>query len=187
LSVIENPKSSRGNDYGSWLGNNKPPSHRQILRQTIDEILPNVTTYYGFIEQLTAAGFEVSTKRKYTTAKLSDWGRTVRIDTLGDGYTIAAIMERLGVGKVRASSGDSGVQTRVSLLVDIQAKLQDGKGAGYKQWAHIFNVKQMAKTLVFLKENGIDSYEDLKKKSSSASGDFAALTKRIKEIESRQK
>ena len=41
--------------------------------------------------------------------------------------------------------------------------------------------------MIFLKENGIDSYEELKKKSSSASGDFAALTKRIRETEVRQK
>jgi uncharacterized protein involved in exopolysaccharide biosynthesis len=48
-------------------------------------------------------------------------------------------------------------------------------------------LKEAARTLIFLKENGIDSYEDLKKKSSSASGDFAKLTKRIKDIEARQK
>jgi hypothetical protein len=92
-------------------------------------------------------------------------------------------MARLGITKVRGGNSDSGVQTSVSLLVDIQAKLQEGKGAGYEQWAHIFNVKQMAKTLIFLQEQGIESYEELKKKSSSASGDFAALAKRIKEIE----
>ena len=40
---------------------------------------------------------------------------------------------------------------------------------------------------MILQENGIDSYEDLKKKSSSASGEFAALTTKIKEIETRQK
>ena len=60
-------------------------------------------------------------------------------------------------------------------------------GAGYAQWAKIFNLKEAAKTLIFLKENGIDSYEDLVKKSSSASGDFAARTKRIRETEMRQK
>jgi hypothetical protein len=82
---------------------------------------------------------------------------------------------------------DAPRQKSVSLLIDIQAKIREGKGAGYAQWAKIFNLQQAAKTLIFLKENGIDSYEDLKKKSSSASGDFAALTKRIKEIEARQK
>jgi len=71
------------------------------------------------------------------------------------------------------------------LLIDIQAKIREGKGAGYEHWARIFNLKEAAKTLIFLKEKGIDSYEDLKKKAPSASGDFSALTKKIKESEQR--
>ena len=34
-----------------------------------------------------------------------------------------------------------------------------------------------------MKENGIDSYDDLVKKSSSSSSDFSALTKKIKDTE----
>jgi hypothetical protein len=77
--------------------------------------------------------------------------------------------------------------TAPNLLIDIQAKLQAGKGVGYAQWAKVFNLKEAAKTLIFLKENGIDSYGDLIKKSSAASGDFNACTKRIREIEARQR
>jgi len=36
-----------------------------------------------------------------------------------------------------------------------------------------------------LQENGIDSYDDLKKKASSASGGFTALTKKIRDTETR--
>ena len=39
-------------------------------------------------------------------------------------------------------------------IQDIQAKLQAGKGAGYAQWAKVFNLKQMAKTLNYLTERG---------------------------------
>ena len=48
-------------------------------------------------------------------------------------------------------------------------------------------MKQAAKTLIFLKENGIDNYKDLVVKSSKASGDYAAQTKQIRDIEARQK
>jgi len=44
----------------------------------------------------------------------------------------------------------------------------------------------MARTLIYLKENGIDSYDELAQKSSSASGDFQKKLTRIKEIETRQ-
>ena len=36
-----------------------------------------------------------------------------------------------------------------------------------------------------MQENGIDSYDDLKKKASSASGGFAALNKKIRDAETR--
>ena len=45
----------------------------------------------------------------------------------------------------------------------------------------------MARTLIYLKENGIDSYDELVQKSSSASGDFHKKLTRIKEIETQQK
>jgi hypothetical protein len=45
----------------------------------------------------------------------------------------------------------------------------------------------MARTLIYLKENGIDSYDELVQRSSAASGGFHKKTGRIKEIETRQK
>jgi hypothetical protein len=54
-----------------------------------------------------------------------------------------------------------------------------------ENWAKIFNLKEAARTLIFLQEQGIDSYDDLKKKSSSATGGFAELNKKIREVEAR--
>lgn len=49
-------------------------------------------------------------------------------------------------------------------MVDIQKKLQEGKGPGYERWAKVFNLKQMAQTINFLTENVITDYEALVKK-----------------------
>jgi hypothetical protein len=195
LSVIENPKPSKGRDYGDWLGEDKPLSHKEIVKRKIDELAPSCSSFEDLLSKLKADGFEVNAKRKYISVRAPGWGKNLRLDTLKGEYTEAAIRARLGKAKVITGGGDSGTmkradaprQSSVSLLIDIQAKIREGKSAGYAQWAKIFNLQQAAKTLIFLKENGIDSYDDLKKKSSSASGDFAALTKRIKEIETRQK
>lgn len=54
---------------------------------------------------------------------------------------------------------------QVNLLVDIQAKLQAGKGAGYERWAKVFNLKQMAQTLNYLSENNLMNIEDLTAKT----------------------
>ena len=74
----------------------------------------------------------------------------------------------------------------VAFLVSlIQQKMAEGKGGGYEQWATLFNLKQSAKTLLFLKEQGVDSYDDLVKKSAAVSAEFNARLSKIKEIEKR--
>ena len=72
-------------------------------------------------------------------------------------------------------------------MIDIQAKIRQGYGEGYEHWARIFNLKQAAKTLIFLQENGIDSYDDLKAKASAVSGKMLRLTSEIRDIEQKQK
>lgn len=42
--------------------------------------------------------------------------------------------------------------------------MQAAKGAGYNQWAKIYNLKQMSAALQYLQENGLLSYEELEAK-----------------------
>ena len=74
---------------------------------------------------------------------------------------------------------------KVNLLVDIQAKLQVGKGAGYARWAKVFNLKQMAQTLNYLSEHGLLDYADLKAKTAEATARYHALSDQIKATEKR--
>jgi hypothetical protein len=194
LSVIENPKPSKGRNYGDWLGDDKEPNWNEKIRRKIDELVPSSQTFEDFLSALKSEGYTVKENRKHISVCAPGQKRAWRLNTLGGDYTESAIRSRLGIARVITGGGDSGTHKRtaavgrqVSLLVDIQAKIQEGKGAGYAQWAKVHNLKEAARTLIFLKENGIDSYEELVKKSSSASGDFAALTKKIKDIEMRQK
>ena len=74
---------------------------------------------------------------------------------------------------------------QVNLLVDIQAKLQAGKGPGYERWAKTFNLKQMAHTLNYLTENNLVSYDALSEKAVEAGARFHALSAQIKATEKR--
>ena len=74
---------------------------------------------------------------------------------------------------------------KINLLVDIQAKLQTGKGPGYERWAKIFNLKQMAQTINFLTENNITDYETLVEKTKAATDRYHELSQQIKQIEKR--
>jgi hypothetical protein len=186
LSVIENPKPPHKH-YGEWLGEDKKPSWKSVIKAKIDEVTPTCKSFADFLDALRKVGYNVKDGGKYISVAAPGQKKPTRLKSLGEGYDEAAIRARLGVGKVRVSGGDSGVHTRVSLLIDIQEKIRQGKGAGYEHFAKIFNLKEAAKTLLFLQERGIDSYDDLVKKSAAASAELSAVSKRISEIDGQQK
>ena len=76
-------------------------------------------------------------------------------------------------------------QTQINLLIDIQARMQQGKGPGYQHWAKSFNLKQMAQTVLYLQERGLLDYDELVKKASGASARFRELSAEIKAAEQR--
>lgn len=71
------------------------------------------------------------------------------------------------------------------MLIDIEAKLQQGKGAGYEKWAKTFNLKESAKTLIYLQEHGLDDYEVLSAKAEEAGRRFDMISDKIKASEKR--
>ena len=72
-----------------------------------------------------------------------------------------------------------------NLLVDIQAKLQAGKGAGYARWAKVFNLKQMAQTMNYLSEHNLLEYAVLEEKAAAATAHHNELSAQIKAAEKR--
>ena len=74
---------------------------------------------------------------------------------------------------------------RVNLLVDIQAKLQEGKGAGYARWARSFNLKQLAQTMNYLTDHGLLEYAALADKAAAATARHNELSAQIKAAEKR--
>ena len=71
------------------------------------------------------------------------------------------------------------------LLVDIQAKLAEGKGGGYERWAKKHNLKEMSKTLIFLQQQKISSADELKERADAALSRYHELGDSIKTSEKR--
>ena len=71
------------------------------------------------------------------------------------------------------------------LLVDIQAKLSEGKGEGYARWAKRYNLKEMSKTLIFLQENKIGSIEEMQERVNATTAQYHELGDSIKAAEQR--
>ena len=74
---------------------------------------------------------------------------------------------------------------KTDLLIDIQEKLKQGKGGGYKRWATVYNIKQMAQTLLFLQEKDIRSHDVLSEKANGSAARFNELSQSIKDAEKR--
>ena len=71
------------------------------------------------------------------------------------------------------------------MLIDIQAKMAAGKGAGYERWAKIFNLKEAAKTVNFLIENGLTDSDELAARAAQAGERFDDVSRNIKQLEAR--
>jgi hypothetical protein len=108
-------------------------------------------------------GCEVSKRGKSYRLKLSGWEKAARMDSLGEGYGLEDLRAVLLGKKAHTPRKKTVTQAeppKVNLLVDIQAKLLAGKGAGYARWAKVFNLKQMAQTMNYLSENNLLEYTD---------------------------
>ncbi|MDL2238097.1 relaxase/mobilization nuclease domain-containing protein [Christensenellaceae bacterium OttesenSCG-928-K19] len=188
LSVIKEPKPSRGNNYGKWLGDDKPLSHKKQLIMAVDTALDQKpATFEDFLSLMRAAGYTINTKRKHITFLAPGWDKPTRMDTLREEYTEEAVRDRIAGRHVFSSGGREPAAaptvSRPSLLIDIQSKIQQGKGAGYERWARVFNLKQAAQTLLYLQQHGLDSYDALQDKTSATTARFHDLSEKTKSLE----
>ena len=200
LSIVENPKPSRGS-YRDWQDKKEPQTNKDKLQEMIDSFLSAGMVFEQFIGQMHYAGCEVK-RGKYLAFKIPGAERFIRVKSLGADYTEEALRERCSgkrtVAPRKKSDDDSerkaaeymeavNNQYRPRLLFDIQAQIAAGAGDGYVHWMKIFNLKSAARTLIFLKDNGIDSYDELCEKSAAASSEYHKVSSRLKEIGDRQK
>ena len=169
------------------MGSQKQPSHQEQLRWAIDAALEEKPKdFEELLKKLEATGIEVNRERKYLRFRLSPENRYTRCDTLKGDYTEQGIRERIGgtrTVKPRRASPQKPV-SKVGLLVDIEAAIRSGIGPGYERWAKVFNLKQLSQAVLYLKEHGDMSYEDLQKKSDAATASVNALSVQVKELES---
>ncbi len=82
--------------------------------------------------------------------------------------------------KGRYSRTKNYTDKKLEFIKDIESKVLTGKGRGYVNWAKKFNAKQMAKTILFLQEHKISSYEELKAITDERSGKVRLLMDSMK-------
>ncbi|MDD3228251.1 MAG: relaxase/mobilization nuclease domain-containing protein [Oscillospiraceae bacterium] len=186
LSVIENPKRHSRSAYNKWSGYKKTPSHRELLLEAIDAALAKKPeTFEVFLALLQDAGYTVKRGANVTVCHTGQ--KNIRLRSLKGGYTedeIRAIISGQKTHTPRKKHAPDAVK-KSTLLIDIQAKLDAGKGAGYANWANKYNLKQMAQTVLYLQDHNLADLSELAAKVDSATGRFDELSDEIKNAEKR--
>ena len=165
-----------------------PPkeSNRDRLCDIIDSILAEKPKdYEDFLQKLEQQGYEVK-RGKYTSVKGARQKRFIRFKTLGAGYSEDELQAVIaGKTEHRPRQTQPFQEPPFQLLVDIQAKLSEGKSEGYARWAKRYNLKEMSKTLIFLQENKIGSIEEMQERVDAATARYHELGDSIKASENR--
>ena len=166
-----------------------PPkeSNRDKLCSVIDGILldEKPANFEAFLQKLEQQGYEIK-RGKHTSVKGARQKRFIRFRTLGAGYSedeIKAVIA--GEAEHRLHQKQPPKEQPFHLLVDIQAKLSEGKSEGYARWAKKYNLKEMSKTLIFLQEHKIGSADELNERTAAATEKYHQLGDSIKAAETR--
>ena len=165
-----------------------PPkeSNRDRLCGIIDSILAEKPKdYEDFLQKLEQQGYEVK-RGKYTSVKGARQKRFIRFKTLGAGYSEDELQAVIaGKTEHHPRQIQPLQEPPFQLLVDIQAKLAEGKSEGYARWAKKYNLKEMSKTLIFLQEKKIGSIKEMQERVDAATARYHELGDSIKAAETR--
>lgn len=166
----------------------KKRSQRDELCAAIDEVLrQKPETFDKLIQQLSEIGYEFKDgKQKAFRGK--EQKRFIRLRSLGEGYSeeeLRAVISGKTLHKAKNTSRQVHTQRQFQMLIDIEAKLAEGKSGGYERWAKKFNRKEAAKTVCLLKERGIGDYDELAALTERLTNHFGELSDSIKLAEKR--
>ena len=165
------------------------PSIRDQIRADIDAAMRQKPQSFqelaGLLEQ---AGYEYQ-EGKHPAIRGKNQKKFIRFKSLGEGYTpedlalVFAGQREHRPHKLRKRAEQS--EQKLNLLIDIQTKLAAGRSAGYERWAKVFNLKQMAKALMLLQQNSIESMAQLNDHTSASVQHLEELKDSIRADEAR--
>lgn len=161
--------------------------NRDVLCEDIDAVLQKKPeSFEAFLQELRALDYEIKCG-KHISVKGKNQARFIRLPSLEEGYTEADLRAHfLGQQehKPREKCNHRTDARPFNLVIDIQSKLQN-KGAGYQRWASVYNLKQMSKTLLFLRDHKIESMEQLGQLVQQQTAKRDALISSIQQSEKR--
>ena len=187
LSVVVNPQK-RGLSYNKWSSPKDKLTNRDMLRLAIDLTLQSKPkTMDELFALLQQSGYEIK-RGKDISLKLDGHKKFTRLSSIGGGYSyeeLMAIIENNAPHDPFVKKKYPNLQQRAAFISALESKLNCGKGPRYDQAIKVIMLKQMAKTIVFLEENGYSDLSEIASAATNAEKQFHELRERIKKAESR--
>lgn len=158
---------------------------RDELRSVLDDLAQRKPKDWGdYLRLLREEGYEIK-YGKHLALKGRAQKKFIRLDSLGEGYSEEVLRQKISFANVKSIKREV-PSYEVDLLIDIQNRAL-GKGAGYTAWAKKYNLKQTGKTLLFLQQHNIHSYEELEKVVQTTVDGSDSLLASIREKDARIK
>ena len=178
LSVIV-PGQEKGKSYVEHQAVRNGTSYKAKLKSAIDRLLPACTDLDDLLRRLQEEGYEIR-RGKYISCRASNQERFTRLKTLGIDYTEEALTARIA-GRTRPSKRPKVLDGSIQRI----AVIQGNQSSGLQHWAKLQKLKEGAKTLNYLAEHGIDSYEALGNRLAELNAAVDDSLASIKAIEAR--
>ena len=175
----------------------QPPKQKKFetvkdtLRKQISSVLYRATSFEDFSDKLMQQ-YGITVKESRGCLSYLPAGRTkfIRAKHLGDKLEKEQVLAALAQN-IRLAPTIQPIATdkpdKIQKLVDIQAKLKQGKGIGYERWAKKHNLKAMAQTLILLQEKGLLNEDALDQRIAELDTKFHDSLAVVKDLEGRMK
>ena len=160
---------------------------KDILREQISSVLYRAVSFEEFSDRLMQQyGIAVKESRGCLSYLPAGRAKFIRAKHLGDKFDKEAVLTMLQANAERKRTVTL-KPDKIGKLIDIQAKLAEGKGAGYERWAKKFNLKAMAQTLILLQEKDLLNEDDLNQRIAELETKYHDSLAVVKDLEARMK
>ena len=160
---------------------------KEILRKQISDALNVATSFEDFSDRLLQQyGIAVKESRGQLSYLPSGRTKFIRAKHLGDKFDKAAVLSTLQVNTERKPKAQF-KQDTIGKPIDIQSKMTEGKGIGYKRWLTKHNLKVMAQTVKLLQEKGLTDEDALNQRITELETKYHDALAVVKDLEGRMK
>ena len=160
---------------------------KDTLRKQISSVLYRTTSFEEFSDRLMQQ-YSITVKESRGQLSYLPAGRTkfIRAKHLGDKFDKAAVLATLQANAERKPKVQF-KQDTIGKLIDIQSRMTEGKGIGYKRWLTKHNLKVMAQTVKLLQEKGLTDEDALNQRIAELETKYHDALAVVKDLEGRMK